>query len=260
VLLNLAPDHLDWHGTMERYVAAKQRILERQTAEDIVVFDADDPGAVAAVAAAAAGRVPVCAGRVPAGGGGVAGGVLRVGLAAMPLAEMVRDDAAFVIDVAAAAAGALHLGADPSAVVRAARSYRPGKHRRQVVGSWGGVTWIDDSKATNPHAALAAIRAYPAVVLIAGGRAKGLDVTHLAREDNVRAIVAIGEAAPALAAASSRTMIAATLEEAVAVADEIAREGDTVLLAPGCASFDMFHSYGDRGDRFAAAVRSRKGA
>jgi UDP-N-acetylmuramoylalanine--D-glutamate ligase len=128
------------------------------------------------------------------------------------------------------------------------------------VGLWDGIAWVDDSKATNPHAAIAAIRAYPSVVLIAGGRDKGLDVRPLAFEPNVRAIVAIGESAPVLAAVSPRTTVAATLEEAVALADGIARQGDTVLLAPGCASFDMFRSYGDRGDRFAAAVRHRKEA
>ena len=169
VLLNIAPDHFDWHLTMAAYVAAKQRVLERQTPDDIVVFDADDPGAVAAVSSASARLVPVSATRVPDGGWGVNGGVLTVGAAAIPLASMHRSDAAFVIDVAAAAAGAFHLGANPSAVERVAVTYRPGKHRRQIVGSWNGVTWIDDSKATNPHAALAAIRAYPSVVLIAGG-------------------------------------------------------------------------------------------
>ncbi|MEK7252897.1 MAG: UDP-N-acetylmuramoyl-L-alanine--D-glutamate ligase [Actinomycetota bacterium] len=260
VLLNIAPDHFDWHLTMAAYVAAKQRVLERQTPDDIVVFDADDPGAVAAVSSASARLVPVSATRVPDGGWGVNGGVLTVGAAAIPLASMHRSDAAFVIDVAAAAAGAFHLGANPSAVERVAVTYRPGKHRRQIVGSWNGVTWIDDSKATNPHAALAAIRAYPSVVLIAGGRAKGLDVTPLAAESNVRAIVAIGEAAPVLAAASPRTIVAASLEEAVAIADGIAQDGDTILLAPGCASFDMFQSYAERGDRFASAVHSRKGS
>jgi len=178
----------------------------------------------------------------------------------MPLAELARGDAAFVVDIAAAAAGALHLGAEPGAVEAAARHYRPQAHRRQVVGAWGGVTWVDDSKATNPHAALAAIRAYPSVVLIAGGRDKGLDVRPLAMEPNLRAIVAIGEAAPALVSASSRTLVASTLEEAVSMADDAARPGDTVLLAPGCASFDMFTSYGDRGARFVAAVLQQKEA
>lgn len=260
VLLNVAPDHLDWHRTMERYVAAKQRILERQTAGDVVIFDADDAGATAAVAGAASHRVPVSGITVPSGGWGVSGGALRVGEAVIRLADLARGDGAFVVDIAAAAAGALHLGADPEAVVAAAGRYRPQAHRRQVVGEWDGVTWVDDSKATNPHAALAAIRAYPSVVLIAGGRDKGLDVRPLASEPNLRAIVAIGEAAPVLVAASPRTVVASTLEEAVAIADDAARPGDTVLLAPGCASFDMFTSYGDRGARFVAAVLQRKGA
>lgn len=258
VLLNVAPDHLDWHLTMARYVAAKQRVLERQTESDIVVFDAEDPGASAAVAAATATRVPVSASRVPRGGWGVDGDTLYVGGAALRLPELARSDAAFVVDVAAAAAGALHLGADPAAVERAARQYRPGSHRRELVGTWEGVDWVDDSKATNPHAALAAIRSFASVVLIAGGRDKGLDVRPLALEPNVVGLVAIGEAASALAAASSRTVLAGSMEEAVAIADDLARAGDTVLLAPGCASFDMFRSYGDRGDRFAAAVRRRK--
>jgi len=260
VLLNVAPDHLDWHRTMERYVTAKQRILERQRPDDIVIFDTDDPGATAAVTPAVSRRIPVSGTAAPVGGWGVSDGVLRVGGAEMPLAELARGDAAFVVDIAAAAAGALHLGAEPGAVEAAARHYRPQAHRRQVVGAWGGVTWVDDSKATNPHAALAAIRAYPSVVLIAGGRDKGLDVRPLAMEPNLRAIVAIGEAAPALVSASSRTLVASTLEEAVSMADDAARPGDTVLLAPGCASFDMFTSYGDRGARFVAAVLQQKGA
>ncbi len=260
VLLNVAPDHLDWHRTMERYIAAKQRILERQTLEDIAVFDADDPGARLAVGSAASRRVPVSGTSVPAGGWGVADGMLRVGDARIRLADLARADAAFAVDIAAAAAGALHLGADPGAVEDAARHYRPPAHRRQVVGSWDGVTWVNDSKATNPHAALAAIRAYPSVVLIAGGRDKGLDVSPLAMEPHLRAVIAIGEAATALVSASSRTVVARTLEEAVALADAAARPGDTVLLAPGCASFDMFSSYGDRGSRFVAAVLQRKEA
>ncbi len=259
VLLNVAPDHLDWHLTLERYTAAKRRILERQTAADIVVFDADDPGAVAAVAGATGRPVPVSGTRVPPGGWGVADGVLRVGDAMVSLRELHRHDAVFLVDLAAAAAAAMHLGAVPEAVAAVAREYRPGHHRREVVGVWDDVTWINDSKATNPHAAVAAIAAYPSVVLIAGGRAKGVDLSPVASAPGVRAIVAIGEAAPHLVALAPGTQVATSMEDAVARADELARPGDTVLLAPGCASFDMFESYADRGDQFAAAVRRRKG-
>jgi UDP-N-acetylmuramoylalanine--D-glutamate ligase len=123
------------------------------------------------------------------------------------------------------------------------------------VATLGGVTYVDDSKATNPHAALAAIDAYDSVVLIAGGLAKGLDLTPLARMPNVRAVVAIGSAGPGLAeAAGERGHLAATLGEAVETAARLARPGDTVLLAPGAASFDQFRSYAERGEAFAAAV------
>jgi len=121
----------------------------------------------------------------------------------------------------------------------------------------GGVTWIDDSKATNTHAAVTSIRAHDSVVLIAGGLAKGLDVGPIAREPNVRFLIGIGEAGPELAsAAGERGRVAGTMERAVELAAELAEPGDTVLLAPGCASFDQFASYAERGDRFAGLVRS----
>jgi UDP-N-acetylmuramoylalanine--D-glutamate ligase len=119
------------------------------------------------------------------------------------------------------------------------------------------VAFVDDSKATNPHAALASIASFPSVVLIAGGTTKGLDISPLARAANVRHVVAIGEAAAVLleAAGAARSSPAGSMTEAVVIAASIARPGDTVLLAPGCASFDMFESYGARGDAFGLAVR-----
>jgi UDP-N-acetylmuramoylalanine--D-glutamate ligase len=119
---------------------------------------------------------------------------------------------------------------------------------------------VDDSKATNPHAALASIRAHDSVILIAGGLAKGLDLTSLVGEDGVRLVIGIGEAGPWLAeAAGERGRLAGTMEIAVEMAASAARPGDTVLLAPGCASFDQFESYGARGDRFAELARERVG-
>jgi UDP-N-acetylmuramoylalanine--D-glutamate ligase len=126
------------------------------------------------------------------------------------------------------------------------------------VGTWDEVTWVNDSKATNPHAALAAVRAYPSVVLIAGGRNKGLDVAPIATEPSVRHVLTLGEEGPAILAAAREGTAVADMAEAVAVADGLALPGDTVLLAPGCASFDMYDSYGERGDHFMALVRARK--
>jgi UDP-N-acetylmuramoylalanine--D-glutamate ligase len=169
----------------------------------------------------------------------------------MAIDDLTSDDPTHVVNMATASALALRMGASPDGVIRAARSYRPGAHRRSIVGRAEGVTWIDDSKATNPHAALASIRSRQSVVLIAGGLAKGLDVRPLAAEANVRFVLGIGDSGPDLVAtAGDRGRLAGTLEQAVGMAAELAEPGDTVLLAPGCASFDQFSSYAERGAKF----------
>ncbi|HEV3401567.1 MAG TPA: cyanophycin synthetase, partial [Acidimicrobiales bacterium] len=131
-------------------------------------------------------------------------------------------------------------------------------HRLTLVAEAGGVRWYDDSKATNPHAALAAVSGFDSVVLVAGGRNKGLDLGVLARRaDRLRAVVAVGEAAPEVeeAFADLRPVArAADMDEAVRAAAAAARPGDVVLLAPGCASFDRYGSYAERGADFARAV------
>jgi UDP-N-acetylmuramoylalanine--D-glutamate ligase len=128
-----------------------------------------------------------------------------------------------------------------------------------LVGEAGGVRWFDDSKATAPHATRAAVRGFPSVVLIAGGRNKGLDLAELAEEaDHVRAVVAIGEAAPEVVAAfeGRRPVRAAdSMAAAVEAAAALAQPGDAVLLSPACASFDWYRSYAERGDDFVRAVR-----
>jgi UDP-N-acetylmuramoylalanine--D-glutamate ligase len=258
VLLNVAPDHLDWHGSFEAYRDAKAMIHHNQDPADILVYDEDDAGARAAVSGARSSAVPV-SGRRRAAGGGPEGETLWIGEVPLALDSVGTADPAFLVDLVAAGATALHMGAAGEAIAAVAATFEPGRHRRETVGTWDGVTWINDSKATNPHAALAAVRAYPAVVLIAGGRNKGLDVAPIAREPNVRHVVALGEEGPAILAAASSGSPAADMGEAVGIADRLARPGDTVLLAPGCASFDMYSSYGERGDHFAALVRERKG-
>jgi UDP-N-acetylmuramoylalanine--D-glutamate ligase len=258
VLLNVAPDHLDWHGDFEAYLAAKARIHENQGPEDLLVFDADDPGAQRAVAYSRARRFPVSGIGRPRGGAGPEGGRLWLGEVAIDLEGVPSADPIFLVDAAAAGSAALEVGANPDGIAAALRTFRSPSHRREVVGAWDGVTWVDDSKATNPHAAVAAIRAYASVVLIAGGRNKGLDVASISAERRLRHVIGIGEAGPDMVAAASSGTVVADMGEAVALADRLARPGDTVLLAPGCASFDMFDSYAHRGDEFAAAVRNRK--
>ncbi|MCH7585185.1 MAG: UDP-N-acetylmuramoyl-L-alanine--D-glutamate ligase [Acidobacteria bacterium] len=259
VIVNFAPDHLDWHPDVAAYGAAKSRIFEHMEDDDLLVFDAADPGAVGLVASAVARRVGVT-GHERQGGSGPEGPTMYLAGATVSLDDLKRTDSVMLVDLAAAAETARALGATAEGIAAAAVAYQPGRHRREVVARVGGVTFIDDSKATNPHAALAAIGAYPSVVLIAGGRAKGLDIRPLARADSVRGLVAIGESAEELLSERRDAVGAATMGEAVDRAISLSDPGDVVLLAPGCASFDMFDSYGHRGDVFAAAVREKVGA
>jgi UDP-N-acetylmuramoylalanine--D-glutamate ligase len=168
----------------------------------------------------------------------------------------------------AAAALARAYGVPPGAVRAGLRAFRPDPHRIEQVGSANGVDYVDDSKATNPHAARASLRAYASVVWIAGGLAKGasFDELVLATRDRMRAAVLIGRDRAAIAETLARhapqipvvdldvTDTDTVMDVVVARAAELARPGDTVLLAPACASMDIFANYGARGDAFAAAV------
>lgn len=261
VITNVAVDHLDWHGSVHSYESAKAKIYENQTGTDVLIYDSEDAGATRLAAAAPAGLFPVSARRIPEGGGGFDGKNLVVDEVVIDAAELTSDDPMHLTNLACAAALATHLGATPAGIASAAISFQPGAHRRQLVAKTGGVTWINDSKATNPHAALASIRAQGPVVLIAGGLAKGVDLDSLASEPNIELLIGIGESGPALVeAAGERGRLAGTLEVAVEMAASAARTGQTVLLAPGCASFDQFESYTSRGERFAELVKERLGA
>lgn len=257
VLLNIAPDHLDWHPSLSSYTAAKSKVFALQQPHHLVVFDSDDPGASEAVAHAPSRRHPVSGRRRPEGGSGPRGDVLYIGATQVALDALPSSDPSLMVDLTAAGVAALDRGARPEAVIEVCRRFRPGSHRRQIVAQADGVSFVNDSKATNPHAALASIRSFPSVVLIAGGLDKGLDIGPLAQEPNVKWVVAIGTAAPVLqAAAPDRSSAAATMAEAVADAENHAGAGDTVLLAPGCASFDMFDDYAARGAAFIDAVHA----
>lgn len=255
VVTNVAEDHLDWHGSVAGYREAKARIVSNQTEDDFVVFDALDPGARTVAARSVATPVGVAADG--SNGAGVIGGELVWDGSAVPLSAVSVDDPVYLTDLALAGVAALAMGADADAVAGVAKSFTPGAHRRQVVFDADGVRWVDDSKATNPHAALASIGAFGSVILIAGGLAKGLDISPLATAEGVKTVIAIGESAPVLlAAAGERGLAASSMEQAVELARGLAVPGDVVLLAPGCASYDMFDSYAARGDAFAAAARS----
>lgn len=252
VLLNIAPDHLDWHGSMDAYIAAKSNLFRNQEPTDVLIYDIDDPGARRGVAGARSRLLPISGRAVPEAGIGPDGGHLVLSGGRLELG--VSWDPAFLADLAAAAAAAEAAGVRLDAIQEVIARFQPGPHRRTLVRTRGRVEWVNDSKATNPHAALASINAFSSVILVAGGRNKGLDLEPLATAPNVREVIAIGEAADEIQAAQPRAIAVDSIEEAVRVADGLARPGDTVLLAPGCASFDMFDSYAARGEAFAAAV------
>jgi UDP-N-acetylmuramoylalanine--D-glutamate ligase len=260
VLLNVAPDHLDWHGTLEAYAAAKAMIYAHQGAGDIHIGNRDDPTAARISEQAPCetrwfrwgspgeGDVGVVDGRVVAGDGTLLGKPLGSGRA-------------FLSNTAAAAAAASAFGVPQQAMRDTIGSFAPLPHRGAVVAKAGSVRFVDDSKATNPHAALAALESLTDAVLIAGGQAKGVDLSPLASAaPKLAAVVAIGESAPALVrifeGLSVPVTVAATMEEAVESAYGLAPRRGTVILAPACASQDMFRDYRERGDRFAAAARA----
>ncbi len=262
VLLNIAPDHLDWHQGFRQYREAKANLVLNAGPNVPLVYDCDDPEASAVASTAASTPVPVSGIARVEGGWGVEGDLLVLPRLHLPLKDVPVEDPAFRLDLAAAGTAAALAGATPDAVRKAIEGFVPISHRRTLVGTWREVTWVDDSKATNPHSALAAVRAYPSVILIAGGRNKDLDLAPIVQRPEVKAVVAIGEAAGDIlaAAAGSRPAVGAgSMGEAVKAASDLAAPGDTVLLAPGCASFDMFDSYGHRGEAFREAVLELEG-
>ncbi len=260
VVLNVADDHLDWHGSFANYLAAKARILENQTPEDAFVYDRDDAAAAGLADQTPARWIGVSGVEAGPDGIGRTGDVLSLGRAKIPLDELSVSDRAYLVDLAAAAAAAGCAGASEEAIEQVVRSFRPGAHRREVVGVIDGVPYINDSKGTNPHASLAAVEAYPSVVLIAGGRNKGLDLRPLAVAPAIRHLIVMGEAADELAASAiAPSSHVDSMDDAVAEARRIARPGDVVLMSPGCASFDMFTDYRDRGEAFASIVAELNG-
>jgi UDP-N-acetylmuramoylalanine--D-glutamate ligase len=260
VLLNLAPDHIDWHGSMDAYAAAKARVFELQGEGDTHVGNVDDGTAAGISRRAVCSKVWFTI-EAPSGpdvigfDGGRMLGMVAAEAIALPAPE---GNQGFRADAAAATAAALAFGAGPAAVAGALSSFRALPHRGEIVASRGSVEFVDDSKATNPHAALASLRGRRDCVLIAGGLSKGVDLSPLAEvASSLHAVVAIGEASAEIERVFGGLVPvtrARSLEEAVDSAYELAPSHGTVILAPACASQDMFRDYKERGERFAAAA------
>lgn len=277
VLLNLAPDHLDRYYSMDEYAEAKYRIFANQSMSDFFVGNLDDPRIAQLHWRHGETRVQAhqmwfTLGNPSDLGAGSATMYLRDGVVTYapvagdprPVAIVGREEIPLpgdhnVQNVMAAFLAAIAAGCDPAALGAAVTSFRPMPHRLQTIAEFGGVTYVDDSKSTNPGSVVAALQAFDRpIVLIAGGRSKGTSFEEMGRtiRARVKALIAIGEAAAEIVEASQApvTARATTMEDAVRKARELAEAGDVVLLSPGCASFDMFRSAEDRGERFIAAV------
>lgn len=262
VLLNVSPDHLDWHASEDEYREAKYRVF---TEAQAAVFNRDDPAAEECIAEG----VPRISFGVDAPAEGQYGIVTENGIDYLARGDklLLASTEMALIGVhnqanglAALAAGEL-IGLDISAMLQVLYEFPGLPHRMQFVARIGGVDYINDSKATNVEAAIASVRSVSGqVVLIAGGQGKGGDFDHLAlaiREKLCAAIV-MGEDAELIARALGSLVPvhrASTLSEAVIEASALARSGDTVLLAPACASFDQFDNFMRRGEKFCASVR-----
>lgn len=285
VCLNLADDHLEWHGSFAAYRDAKAGVYAR-TRVACVYNKADD-----------ATREMVEDAEVVEGARAIGFDLGVPGPSDLGLVDGILVDRAFleeratsalelttvqdlaeqglaaphvVANILAASALARSLGVAPAAIHDALDRFRLDPHRIQVVAAHRGITWVDDSKATNPHAAGSSLAAYPGAVWVVGGLLKGVDVAELVRTRGAaaRAAIVIGTERGEIRAAFERHAPAVPLFEVdhtqtedvmarvVELAADVARDGDTVLLAPAAASFDQFVSYSDRGERFAEAVRA----
>ena len=272
VILNITPDHLDRHGSFANYVAAKERIFGAQTPDDKLVLNADDD-----VTSRAAARAPsqvfwFSRKRVIRQGAFVHEGAIlfRASEQAKPEPILKLDEIPLkgvhnVENVLAAVCASRLAGVAPEAIRAAVASFRAVEHRLEFVAEIDGVSYYNDSKATNVDATIKAIEAFPSGVhLILGGKDKDSDYRQLRPllAGRVKAVYTIGSAAEKISNhldGAVPLVAAGTLDRAVSLAAEAAEEGDVVLLAPACASFDQFENYEHRGQTFKSLVLARRG-
>ena len=255
--LNLAPDHLDWHRDLASYRRAKERIWAAARSGDVTVVPIRDESIVQSARMSAARVVTfgLDEGDYCVRGDalfGPQGRIIDVG----HLGRALPHD---LTNALAASAMVLESGlGNVEGVGNALAKFRHAPHRIQFVAEIDGVSYYNDSKATSPHAAQAALNSFEHIVLIAGGKNKGLDLSSLASQpQRMRGVVATGHSAKLIEAAFSGVCVvqsANSMQDAVRLAQRIANVGDVVLLSPGCTSYDWYSNYGERGDDFTRCV------
>lgn len=267
-LLNITPDHMDRHGTMAGYAAAKARIFRNQTAADWFVVNRDDPECWKLAGLCPSTPVPFSRARALEFGAYLEEGAIVFRDKAGTLhricpADALRIPGAHNLENALAAAAIAFVAGIPAAVIgETLRSFKGVAHRLEDAGEVGGVRFVNDSKGTNPDASIKALEAIPGpILLIAGGYDKGsrFEAFIDAFQGKVKALVLLGATADAIEAAArtagfSPVIRAADMEECVRMAFAAAVPGDTVLLSPACASWDMYRCFEDRGDHFKTCV------
>jgi len=271
-VLNVTPDHLDRHKSFARYVELKTRAVAFMEPEDHAVLNVDDP-ACAAMRSQTRGQLvefglhrPVERG-VSVKAGWITIAAARATTRVMRAADVPLPGEHNLSNVMAAIGAGHAAGVEPEAMAKAVQEFQAVEHRLEPIGTFGGVRWYNDSKATNPDSTYKALAAFSEpIVLIAGGRNKGIDLEPLAQAiaGRVSALVTMGETGEELArrvreAGLRQVQPAADLTDAVRKAAAVARPGSVVLLSPAFTSYDMFRDYEDRGRRFKAAVLAELG-
>jgi UDP-N-acetylmuramoylalanine--D-glutamate ligase len=270
VITNVTPDHLDRHGGLASYAAAKARIFENQKGRDVAVFNEDDPGSRGFRPPALRvgfSRLRAVPGGVYAAGADVVSELSGEAREILPVSRISLPGVHNLENALAAAAGTGLFGASDDLIAEGLSSFSGLPHRCQMVAEWGGVRWVDDSKGTNPDAVIKSLAGFPdgRVILILGGSEKGSDFSLL-RDEVARAArltLTIGASAPKIEDALAGLPVerAGEMSRAVARAAEVARPGETVLLSPACASFDQYENFEKRGEHFTAlAVRAGREA
>lgn len=246
VLLNITPDHLDRYGDMGRYIKAKALVFQNQTADDLCIYNIEDPEVVKVVAATAARKVPFSVERPS----------VPYRLADTQLTGMHNFE-----NMIAAVLAVQAVGLEDTAIRQGLKTFQGLKHRLQFVRELGGVTYYDDSKGTNIGAVVKSLAGFSQPVhLIAGGLGKGTRYTALrsAVAAHVRTLILMGTDREIMRedlGDLATTVLVDSMQDAVKAAFAAARAGDVVLLSPACASFDMFTDYADRGNQFAKSVK-----
>jgi UDP-N-acetylmuramoylalanine--D-glutamate ligase len=268
VFLNVTPDHLDRHGTLENYAAAKARILENLTKDDLAILNWDDP-IVRKFSETTRARVVYISQKDQLDQGLYFNGediVLQENTHSIKIIgsdELMLRGRHNIENVMASVAAALELGLGIEKIAEVLRVFQPVKHRQEIVGRFNDILYINDSKGTNPDSSIKALQSYnEPIVLIAGGRNKGLDMTEFLEEakSKVKSLILVGEASDEMEEIALRLRLpkiirSSSFEDCVHKAIGEAEPGDVVLLSPACTSWDMFKSYEERGEFFKELVR-----